>query len=128
MAHHKSLVSSAQAADFCSHSGRAITLCTARQDKGHVIDLTYGERGQSEDFWKGQGSKSTEGIKKLCRAEAEEAATVLGVSIEFMDYGNYPLFLNRKQLDVLPAGSKRHLIFHRKFFSRNPLSLTISLS
>ena len=101
MAHHKILVFSAHAADFCSRSGGAISLCTARQDKVHVVDLTYGERGESEDFWKGQGSKSTEGAKKLRRAEAEEAATVLGASIEFMDYGDYPLFLNRKQLDVL---------------------------
>ncbi len=101
MTQRRILVFSAHAADFCSRSGGTIALCTDQQDKVHIVDLTFGERGESEDYWKGQGSKSIDEAKKIRRAEAEEAATVLGASIEFMDYEDYPLFLNRERLDAL---------------------------
>ncbi len=101
MAQHKILVFSAHAADFCSRSGGTIALHTGHDDKVHVIDLTFGERGESEDYWQRKGSKSIDKAKKVRRAEAEEAAAILGASIEFMDYGDYPLFIDREQLDAL---------------------------
>ncbi len=101
MAQRKILVFSAHAADFCSRSGGTIALSTDQQDKVHIVDLTFGERGESEDYWKEQGSKSIEEAKNIRGVEAEEAAAVIGASIEFMDYGDYPLFINREQLDTL---------------------------
>ena len=101
MTQHKILVFSAHAADFCSRSGGTIALCTEQQDKVHVIDLTFGERGESEDYWKGQGTKSIEKAKCIRRTEAQEAAEILGASIEFLDYGDYPLLVDREKLDEL---------------------------
>jgi 4-oxalomesaconate hydratase len=65
------------------------------------VDLTFGERGESEDYWASAGPKSIEGAKKTRAAEAEEAAGILGVTIEFLDYGDYPLLIHQQQLECL---------------------------
>jgi 4-oxalomesaconate hydratase len=47
------LVISAHAADFCSRAGGTITKLVRLGESVHVIDLTMGERGESEEFWRG---------------------------------------------------------------------------
>ena len=108
MAQRKILVFSAHAADFCSRSGGTIALHADDDDEIDVIDLTFGERGESEDYWRGKGNKSLDEVKKIRRAEAEEAASILGARIEFMDYGDYPLFIDRERLDAMARLIRKH--------------------
>lgn len=97
----KILVLSAHAADFCSRSGGTIALYTARGAPVHVVDLTFGERGESEDYWGSKGRKSLSGAKKVRSREAGEAARILGATIEFLDYDDYPLAIDRERLEAL---------------------------
>jgi 4-oxalomesaconate hydratase len=95
------LVFSAHAADFCSRSGGAIALATKRGGTAHVVDVTFGERGESEDYWAGEGPRSVDEAKRVRAAEAQEAAGILGATIEFLDCGDYPLVLGKDRLEHL---------------------------
>jgi 4-oxalomesaconate hydratase len=65
------------------------------------VDLTFGERGESEDFWAHRTNRSLEEAKAARAQEASEAAAILGVTIEFMDYGDYPLAIDARRLEEL---------------------------
>ncbi len=95
------LVFSAHAADFCSRSGGTIALYTGSGAQAHVVDLTYGERGESEGYWGQAEARSLAGAKETRAREAEEAAAVLGASIEFMNYDDYPLLMDGARLEAL---------------------------
>jgi 4-oxalomesaconate hydratase len=97
------IVFSAHAADFCSRAGGMIALTAASGRSVHVVDLTFGERGESEDYWSGAGPRSADGAKQVRRAEAEEAAATLGASIEFLDFGDYPLEIDGERLNRIAA-------------------------
>ncbi len=83
------LVISAHAADFVWRAGGAIALSTSRGEQVKVLCLSYGERGESASAWR--AGRTLEEIKALRRAEAENAAAVLGAEIAFLDAGDYPL-------------------------------------
>ncbi len=95
------LVFSAHAADFCSRGGGTIALYVRGGAQVHVIDLTFGERGESEDYWARVQPKSMIEARETRTQEAETAASILGASIEFMDYGDYPLMIDRPRLDSM---------------------------
>lgn len=95
------LVFSAHAADFCSRGGGTIALYVRSGAQVHVIDLTFGERGESEDYWGQAPPKSITAAKETRAREAEEAASILGASIEFLDYGDYPLMIDRPRLESI---------------------------
>ena len=65
-----------------------------------IACLSYGERGESQWAWKTAGVK-LEDVKAQRKAEAEEAAAILGASIEFFDAGDYPLRGTEAILDRL---------------------------
>jgi 4-oxalomesaconate hydratase len=83
------LVISAHAADFVWRAGGAIALAAARGETVTVVCLSFGERGESASAWR--AGKALDEIKTMRRAEAENAAGVLGAGIEFLDAGDYPL-------------------------------------
>jgi 4-oxalomesaconate hydratase len=83
------LVISAHAADFVWRAGGAIALAATRGEPVTVVCLSFGERGESASAWR--AGKALDEIKALRRAEAENAAGVLGADIEFLDAGDYPL-------------------------------------
>ncbi len=95
------LVFSAHTSDFCSRSGGTLALHAKRGGKAHVVDVTFGEQGESEDYWTQGGPRSVEESKRTRMAEAQEAAGILGVTIEFLDYGDYPLFLAKEQIQAM---------------------------
>jgi 4-oxalomesaconate hydratase len=80
-----------------------IALSTRAGVPVHVVDLTFGERGESEDYWSQTPDPSEQGAKDVRRSEAQKAAAVLGASIEFLDFGDYPLEMNRDRLDTLAS-------------------------
>jgi 4-oxalomesaconate hydratase len=103
------LVFSAHAADFCSRAGGMIALSVRAGVTVHVVDLTYGERGESEDYWARTSEGSEDAAKIVRAAEARDAAGVLGATIEFLDYSDYPLSIDRARLEQLASILRQHL-------------------
>jgi 4-oxalomesaconate hydratase len=95
------LVFIAHVADFCSRCGGTLALYTRNNVKVHVVCLTFGERGESGDYWRQLGDTSVSDAKKTRRVEAEAAATVLGTTIQFLDFNDYPLEINRERIECL---------------------------
>ena len=84
------LVVSAHSADFVWRAGGAIALYAGRGYKVIIVCLSYGERGESAKLWKQEGY-TLEKVKAERRAEAEEAAGILGGEPVFFDLGDYPM-------------------------------------
>lgn len=91
------LVISAHAGDFVWRAAGAIALATARGERATVLCLTFGERGESAKAWR-EGRELDE-IKRIRRAEAVNAAEVLGAAVEFLDAGDYPLVEHPELVD-----------------------------
>lgn len=94
------LVVTAHPGDFVWRAGGAIALHARKGYKVKIACLSYGERGESQWAWKAAGVKLEE-VKAQRKAEAEEAASILGASIEFFDAGDYPLRGTEAILDRL---------------------------
>jgi 4-oxalomesaconate hydratase len=96
------MVFSAHAADFCSRCGGTLAKYSKNGANVKVIDLTYGERGESSHLWKKmiESNKeiSTEEVKKIREREARNAAKILGVEIHFMNFDDYPLIINKDRI------------------------------
>jgi len=85
------LVVSAHSADFVWRAGGAIALYASRGWDMHVVCLSFGERGESAKLWR-QPGMTLEQVKAARRAEAQQAADVLGAaSVHFFDVGDYPM-------------------------------------
>jgi len=95
------LVFSAHAADFCSRAGGSIALHTLNGGNAHVVDLTFGERGESEDYWASAEMGDIEEAKAIRAEEARAAAAVLGATIEFLDFDDYPLVISPERIRIL---------------------------
>jgi 4-oxalomesaconate hydratase len=100
MAGKTGLVVTAHPGDFVWRAGGAIALHARRGVRMVIACLSYGERGESQWAWKKTGVDLAE-VKAQRRAEAEEAARVLGAEIEFFDAGDYPLRSTPEMLDRL---------------------------
>ncbi|WP_029006535.1 PIG-L deacetylase family protein [Azorhizobium doebereinerae] len=101
MSHQKSaLVITAHPGDFVWRAGGAIALHARKGYKVKIACLSYGERGESQWAWKTAGVK-LEDVKAQRKAEAAEAAGILGAEIEFFDAGDYPLRGTEAILDRL---------------------------
>lgn len=109
------LIVSAHAADFVWRCGGAIALHAELGYKITVACLSYGERGESARLWK--EGKTLDEVKSIRKAEAEAAATALGVHdlVDF-DLGDYPMDFTREDRmklvqvmrDVQPAFMMSH--------------------
>ena len=95
------LVFSAHAADFCARCGGTIALYKRSRANVHVVALTFGERGESGDYWRQTSDTSVVDAKQTRRLEAEAAASLLGTSIQFMDFQDYPLEMSRARIESL---------------------------
>lgn len=94
------LVVTAHPGDFVWRAGGAIALHAAKGYRVKIVCMSYGERGESQFAWKVPGVK-LEDVKAQRKAEAEEAARILGAEIEFFDAGDYPLKLTEAMFDRL---------------------------
>lgn len=93
------LVVSAHAGDFVWRAGGAIALAASRGQRATIACLTFGERGESARAWR--EGKGLGEIKAIRRAEAEQAASILGADIRFFDAGDYPLVDSAEVTDNL---------------------------
>lgn len=101
------LVVAAHAGDFIWQSGGVIAKYAKAGHEVHLIVLTYGLRGESNEYWK----KSNGSIDE-CRAirieENKKAVELLGVTnAEFWDYMDYPLVMNRERVERLACATRR---------------------
>lgn len=100
------LVISAHAADYVWRAGGTIAKYAMKGDNVHILVLSYGERGESAELWKQPGI-TVEQIKAVRREESEKAAEILGASIEFLDWGDYPLHIDDQRMEVLVTAIRR---------------------
>ena len=112
------LVVSAHSADFVWRAGGAIALHAEAGMDVTVICLSFGERGESAKLWR-QPGMTLEKVKAARQAEAEKAASVLGVhDIQFWDMGDYPLNFTDDALfrlaDMFRAIHPSFLLTHSK--------------
>ncbi len=84
------LVVSAHAADFVWRAGGAIALYAERGYDVKVACLSFGERGESARMWR-QPGMTIERVKAARHEEAQQAADILGATLECFDLGDYPL-------------------------------------
>lgn len=87
----KVLVVSAHAADYVWRSGGTIAKYIKHGADVHVVVLSFGIRGESNDLWKKEGA-TYESVKAERLAETTAAAQILGITnIEFWDLPDYPM-------------------------------------
>lgn len=95
------LVVSAHAADWCTRAGGTIIKYVQLGYRVTVVVLTYGEHGESSRFWKQNPGGPIEKCKELRNREAAAVAELIGVDIRFMDYGDYPMEMNKERVQLL---------------------------
>jgi 4-oxalomesaconate hydratase len=100
------LVVSAHAADYVWRAGGTIASYVLKGDQVHIMVLSYGERGESAELWKEPG-QTEERVKEIRRAESEAAAAALGASIEFLDWGDYPIQISTERMETLVKAVRR---------------------
>lgn len=87
----KMLVVSAHAADYVWRSGGTIAKYIKNGAEVHVVVLSFGGRGESNDLWKQEGA-TAETVKQTRLSETSEAAKILGIeNIEYWDLPDYPI-------------------------------------
>lgn len=94
------LVVTAHPGDFVWRAAGAIALHARKGYRMKIVCLSFGERGESQWAWKTSGV-ALESVKAQRKEEAEQAASILGASIEFFDAGDYPLRVTPQMLDRL---------------------------
>jgi 4-oxalomesaconate hydratase len=94
------LVIGAHSADFVWRAGGAVAVATRAGGVAQVLALSYGERGESGELWKVDG-QTIENVKQVRHAEAEKAAQALGAEFKALDFGDYPLDIDRERLEVV---------------------------
>ncbi len=100
----KVLVISAHGADWCTRAGGVILKYVQLGWEVTVFAFTYGEHGESGEYWKTHPGCCLEEVKQCRRAEAIAAAQYMGVKkIRFFDYGDYPLIMNEERIRNLTA-------------------------
>ncbi|MEA5012857.1 MAG: PIG-L family deacetylase [Angelakisella sp.] len=87
----KMLVVSAHAADYVWRSGGTIAKYIDGGAEVHVVVLSFGVRGESNDLWKKEGA-TYNSVKEERKEETIAASKVLGIeNIEFWDLPDYPM-------------------------------------
>lgn len=100
----KMLVISAHGADWCTRAGGIILKYAKLGWEVTVFSLTYGEHGESGNYWKDHPGCTVEDVKKCRESEARAAAEYMGVKeIRFFDYGDYPLIMDEARIRRLTA-------------------------
>ncbi len=92
------LVVSAHGADWCTRAGGTLLKYLEGGSSVKVFALTFGERGESGDYWKDNPNGTIEECKAIRKKEAQRAAAFMGIDIEFFDYNDYPLVLDAKRI------------------------------
>jgi|SRR5574344_623280 len=121
----KILVVSAHAADYVWRSGGTIAHYVKGGADVHVVCLSYGIRGESNDLWK-KGGQTYESVKTIRKGETLKAAEILGIKekMEFWDLQDYCMNLTPEIYNRLVAKIREVrpdiIITHDKYDVLNP--------
>ena len=89
-------------ADAFQRCGGALAKHIKAGDEAHILSLSYGERGEAEALW--QKGMDIDEIKRVKDKEAQDAAKILGCSIECLDFGDNPILIDwNRQLKIADA-------------------------
>lgn len=110
MATNNVLVVSAHAADYCTRSGGTIHSFVQQGFSVHILVLTCGVHGESGGYWLSHPEGTYAACSEVRKRESTQAAEVLGATIEFLDWDDYPLvfdaervrFLIKRVLEIRP--------------------------
>lgn len=103
----KMLVVAAHAGDFVWRSGGAIAKYAKAGHEVHLIVVTYGIRGESNEYWTKEKA-SYEECRQIRIEESQKALKILGVThADFWDYTDYPLVMNRERIERLAYEFRR---------------------
>ncbi|PZE21218.1 PIG-L deacetylase family protein [Paenibacillus xerothermodurans] len=124
------LVVSAHAADFVWRAGGTMAKYAKGGANVSLVILSYGVRGESNDLWNVEGQTS-DNVKRIRRAEIEEAAGHLGVEqMEIWDFDDYHMQITEERLNRLTAHIRKvkphHIISHGPKDAFNPDHETVS--
>lgn len=120
----KLLVVSAHAADYVWRSGGVIAKYIEEGAEVHVVVLSHGVRGESNDLWNKPGITAQE-VKDIRHAETTKAAEILGITnIEFWGLTDYPIPLTEEHEERLIRKMREVnadiLISHDRYDIMNP--------
>ncbi len=99
----KLLVVGAHSGDFVWRAAGTIAKSIEEGGTTLVIALSYGERGESGELWKEDPKRSEESVKIIRREQAQKAADLIGTTIKFLDWGDYPMLLTDERIKQLTA-------------------------
>ncbi len=91
----KVLVISAHAVDFVWRAGGTIGQYSHNGYPVKIIDMTLGQRGESDNLWKQNPNYTEAEVKEIRRQEAQNAANALGAEIQFYDLDDHLLVFDR---------------------------------
>ena len=98
---NKLLVVGAHSGDFVWRAAGTIAKAIEEGASTLVIAMSYGERGESGELWKEDPKRSEESVKIIRREQAQKAANIIGTSIQFLDWGDYPMLLTDERIQQL---------------------------
>jgi len=97
----KLLVVSGHAADYVWRAGGTIAKYIKEGAEVHVLVLSFGVRGESNDLWK-QPDQNAKRVQEIRKGETESAAAILGIqNIEFWGLQDYPIPLGLQEEERL---------------------------
>ena len=101
------LVLAAHIGDFVWRSGGTLAKYAEAGAQIKLIVLSYGLRGESNEYWKQEGA-TVEAGKAIRHAEGAAAAKILGISdLEVLDFDDYPLEIDRERMLQLAEKIRR---------------------
>src|SRR3990172_6394885 len=71
-----------------------------------ALSLTFGEQGESAEFWRQNPDATLDQAKEARRKESSAAAAILGAEVRFKDWGDYPLIIGRERLGGVAGGGR----------------------
>lgn len=89
----------AHAADYTFRAGGTLLKYLRKGARVKAFCATFGERGESRPRW--TAGATIESVKSIRRKEATEAAKILGIDVEFLDWDDNPLIISPERLMVL---------------------------
>lgn len=97
----------AHAADFAARCGGTLARYANGGSAVKLVCWSFGERGESADSWLRNPGIDEEGVKKIRREEATNAAGAIGAEIEFLGFGDHPCEVDRERLERLVVSMRR---------------------
>ena len=95
------LVIGCHVADFCFRAGGAMLNYVRNGSAVKAVVITRTVRGESGKLWKEQPDITADRVAEVRRQEAERAAEIMGVEIEFLEWEDNPLIIREDRLMAL---------------------------